>query len=215
MLRKILLILLILLAALSAYVASRPDTYTVERSAVIEAPVEVTFEQVNDFRRWDAWSPWDELDPEQKKTYTGPDQGEGAVTAWSGNDQVGRGKMTITESVENEKVVIDLQFQEPFESESTTTFRFEPAGENQTRVSWSMSGETGLMMKAMSLFMNFDEMVGNDFERGLSMLDDAAREEAAERAEAERAREAEAAAPEEGGEAEGGAGPPESGLETE
>lgn len=194
MLKNILLIFAIALVAFFGYVATRPDTYRVERSAVVDAPPEVTFDLVNDFRGWDAWSPWNELDPDQEKTYSGPESGEGAVTAWSGDDKVGKGQMTITESVENERVVIDLEFKEPFESKSVTTFRFEPAGDGDTKVSWAMEGDSGLVMKAMSLFSDFDGMVGKDFEKGLASLDEAAQAESARRAEAEARARAEAEA---------------------
>jgi uncharacterized protein YndB with AHSA1/START domain len=194
MLKNIVLVLAIVLVAFVGYVATRPDTYRVERSAVVDAPPDVTFDLVNDFRGWDAWSPWNELDPNQKKTYSGPESGEGAVTAWSGNDQVGKGQMTITESAENERVVIDLEFKEPFESKSVTTFRFEPAGEDDTSVSWAMEGESGLVMKVMGIFTDFDGAIGKDFEKGLAALDDAAQAEAARRAEAEAEARAEAEA---------------------
>jgi ribosome-associated toxin RatA of RatAB toxin-antitoxin module len=194
MLKNIVLVLAIVLVAFFGYVATRPDTYRVERSAVVAAPPDVTFDLVNDFRRWDAWSPWDELDPDQKKTYSGPASGEGAVTEWSGDEKVGKGRMTITESVEDEKVVIDLEFKEPFESKSVTTFRFEPAGDEATKVSWAMEGQSGLMMKAMGLFTDFDAMVGKDFEKGLAALDEAAQAERSRQAEVEARAEPEVAA---------------------
>jgi hypothetical protein len=69
------------------------DTYTVERSTEIEAPPEHVYEQVVDFHRWTTWSPWEDLDPELRRTYSGPDAGVGATYAWQGNRRAGTGRM--------------------------------------------------------------------------------------------------------------------------
>lgn len=198
MLKNVALAFALVVLVFVGYAATRPDTYRVERSAVVDAPPEVTFQLVNDLRGWERWSPWNELDPDQERTYSGPTSGEGAVTEWSGNEQVGTGQMTIAESVENERVVIDLEFKEPFASKSGSEFRFEPVDEDKTRVTWTMTGDSGLMMKTMSIFMDFDGRVGQDFEKGLAALNEAAQKEASERsaaAERERAAAMEAEGP--------------------
>jgi len=137
--------------------------------ATIGAPAPVVFAQVNDFHNWDAWSPWAKIDPAMKKTHEGAPAGTGAIYTWAGNDQVGEGRMTLTESRPNELVRIKLEFMKPFASTADTEFTFKPAGD-QTAVTWSMAGEKNFMAKAFGLFMNMDKMIGDDFEKGLAQM---------------------------------------------
>lgn len=185
MLKKALLVLAAVVAALVVVIATRPDSFQVERSAQIKAPPQVIFAAVNDLHQWDKWSPWEKLDPAMKKTHTGPAAGQGAIYAWSGNDKVGEGRMTILDSRPGERVEIKLEFIKPFESMSITTFTFAPAGA-ETKVTWSMTGKNNFMAKAFGLFMNMDEMIGKDFEQGLASLREISEAEAKKQAEAAR-----------------------------
>lgn len=169
MLRKLLLGAAVAVPCLLLAVASRSDTFHVERSIVIAAPPERAFAQVNDFHAWTAWSPYEKLDPGMARTYEGPSSGPGAAYAWAGNDKVGKGRMTITKSVRPSEIAIDLEFVEPFACTNAATFRFEPAPEG-TRVTWSMDGQNKFVGKAMSIFVDMDALVGGDFERGLASL---------------------------------------------
>ena len=94
------------------------------------------FAQVNDFQNWQAWSPWEKVDPALKRSYEGPKAGTGAVYAWQGNREVGEGRMTITESRPGELVRIRLEFFKPMAAVNTTEFRFRPAGE-ETAITWN------------------------------------------------------------------------------
>lgn len=145
------------------------DTYTVERSTTIKAPAEPIYAQIADFHKWTAWSPWEGLDPDMKRTYSGPDSGTGAQYGWSGNRKAGEGRMETTEAVEPSRVVIALDFLKPFKSSSVTTFELRPAGE-ATRVTWTMTGPRTLMTRVMGLFKSMDKMIGPDFEKGLERL---------------------------------------------
>ena len=99
-----------------AFVATRPDDYRIERTAVIAAPAEVVHGKLNDFHAWPEWSPWEKRDPNMTRTFDGPEAGVGSVYAWAGNDEVGEGRMTIRESVPRERVGIQLDFIKPFAS---------------------------------------------------------------------------------------------------
>jgi hypothetical protein len=127
------------------------------------------FDQVNNFHHWKEWSPWEERDPNMERTLEGPDAGVGAKYAWSGNDEVGKGKMEITESKPAELILIKLDFIEPYESTANVEFKFNPE-EDGTNVSWTMSGKNNFIGKAMCMFMNMDKMIGDDFEKGLEKL---------------------------------------------
>jgi uncharacterized protein YndB with AHSA1/START domain len=156
-------------ALLIVIVAVQPSAFRIARSVKIKAPPERVFEQVNDFHMWDAWSPWEKLDPNLQRTYSGADAGEGASYAWAGNDQVGEGKMTIVESRPGELVRIKLEFLKPFAATNEAKFTFEPEGD-ETLVTWSMTGHNNFMAKAFNLVMNMDKLIGANFEDGLASL---------------------------------------------
>jgi len=150
-------------------VASRPGEFRVNRSASLSAPASAVFALVNDFHNWEEWSPWAKLDPAAKNTFEGPNAGTGAIFAWSGNNKVGAGRMTITDSRPNELIRICLDFLRPFKATNTAEFTFEPRG-NQTLVTWSMLGQKNFVMKAFGLFMNCDDMLGKEFDKGLAQM---------------------------------------------
>lgn len=173
MIKKILLGLLVVIALFLVVAAFQPADYRVVRSASISAPASVVFSQVNDFHQWNAWSPWEKLDPAMKRTFEGPPAGVGAVYGWSGNSQVGEGRSTITESRPNELIKIRLDFVKPFVSTCNIEYTFKPEG-GQTGVTWSMDGKHNyvgkVMCLGMSLFTSMDKMVGGQFEEGLANL---------------------------------------------
>lgn len=167
MFKKLGITLGIAIALVFAVIASRPDTYKVERSATMDAPADVVYGRVVDFHGWQAWSPWDAMDPGMKKTYEG--SGKGATYHWVGNKDVGEGQMTIVELKPNEQIDIKLDFIKPWESTNRTQFTFQAAGD-KTTVTWTMLGSLGFVEKAMGLFKSWDEMIGPDFEKGLAKL---------------------------------------------
>jgi hypothetical protein len=148
-------------------IAIQPAQYTITRSAKMNAAPEAVFDQINNFHNWEAWSPWAKRDPAAKNTFEGPDAGTGAVFSWAGNAEVGEGRMTITESRPHEQIRIRLDFIKPFASTANTEFSFTPE-DNQTAVTWTMSGNNNFIGKAICMFMNMDKMIGGDFEAGLA-----------------------------------------------
>jgi Polyketide cyclase / dehydrase and lipid transport len=145
------------------------DTYTVSRSLTMHAPPERVYDQIADFRRWPGWSPWEDLDPDMKRVYSGADSGVGAAYAWSGNRRAGQGRMQITDSQPHSKIRIDLVFDKPWKARSDTLFTIEPVGSG-SNVTWSMTGEQTLMTKAMGIIKSMDKMIGPDFDKGLARL---------------------------------------------
>jgi hypothetical protein len=169
MLMPILIVVVALVVILVVVAALRPDEFRVTRSAAISAPPATVFEQVNDLHKWEEWSPWAKLDPAAKSTYEGPPTGVGAAFAWSGNNKIGQGRMTITESKPEELVKFNLEFLRPFKATNTAEFTFKSQG-GQTVITWTMLGKNNFMSKAMGLFMSCDKMVGGQFEQGLAEL---------------------------------------------
>ena len=169
MLKKILLGLAAVIVIFLIVVALQPADFKISRTAVIPAPPAAVFDQINDFHKWDAWSPWAKLDPNAKNSFDGPLAGVGAKFSWSGNNDVGEGSMKITSNKPGESVVMDLVFTKPFAATNLTEFTLKPEGSG-TAVTWSMSGRNNFIGKAVGLFMNCDKMVGTQFEKGFENL---------------------------------------------
>jgi uncharacterized protein YndB with AHSA1/START domain len=169
MLGKILIILVVVGVAFVGIVVTRPSEFHVTRSLAMSAPASTVFAQVNDLHKWKAWSPWAKMDPNATETHEGPVSGTGSIMRWAGNMKVGEGSMTIVESHPNDLIRFRLEFLKPMAATNTAEFTFKPQG-NQTLVTWSMSGHNNFIGKAMSLIMNCDKMVGDQFEQGLSQL---------------------------------------------
>ncbi len=188
----ILLIFLCFAAALLAVaILLQPDRFVVTRAAVIDASPQKVFACINNLRNWESWSPWAKLDPNAATSYDGPAAGPGAVFDWSGNKNVGAGRMTIVGSQPNARVDIRLDMRKPFKASNDVSFILTPEGRGaeasagwltralgfdksasgaKTLVTWSMSGNAGFIGKAMNLLMNCDKMVGGQFEQGLANL---------------------------------------------
>ena len=173
MLKTIALVIVVAIAGVLIFAATKPDTFAVQRSTSIKAPPDRIFPLINDFKRWDAWSPWEKKDPAMKRSYGPTTSGKGAHYAWEGNNDVGQGSMDITESVPPSKVALKLDFVKPFEGHNVVEFTQVPRGES-TDVTWSMSGPAPFMSKVMQVFVNMDRMIGKDFEAGLASLKAAA-----------------------------------------
>ena len=145
-------------------------TYTVARAVTVQADAERVYEQIVDFRRWPAWSPWEDVDPELQRTYSGAPAGVGSVYEWSGNRKAGAGRMEITGAREADRLLIDLRFLKPFKSHNAITFTLEPVPGGGTRVTWTMTGPRTLTVRILGLFTSMDKLVGGDFEKGLARL---------------------------------------------
>ncbi|RTL36541.1 MAG: polyketide cyclase [Candidatus Melainabacteria bacterium] len=157
------------ICVLAIYISSRPNSFIVQRSIIINAGPESIYPFIADFHRWTSWSPYERLDAKMEKSYSGSQSGLGAKYLWDGNEKAGAGTMEIIEATQPSKVVIKLDFSKPFEGHNVAQFRLEPK-DRTTSVSWSMSGESSVMMKFAGLFMNMDELIGKDFEIGLRTL---------------------------------------------
>jgi len=173
MLKTVALVLVVAVAAVLAFAATRPDTFRIQREINIQAPPEVVFALLDDFHRWQTWSPWEKLDPAMQRSHSGAASGRGAVYAWEGSGKVGAGRMEITESAAPARLSIQLDFINPFAARNTAEFSLQGQGE-ATRVQWAMHGPSPYISKLMGVFLNMDKMIGADFEAGLANLKAAA-----------------------------------------
>jgi uncharacterized protein YndB with AHSA1/START domain len=163
------IVLAITIAVVLILAAGKPDTFRVERAAAIGAPPEKIFDLIDDFHRWQSWSPWEGRDPAMRRSYGGAERGKGAVYAWDGNRNIGSGRMEIVDAATPSRIVIRLDFLKPFEAHNIAEFTLTPHG-GGTTIIWAMHGPAPLMFRVMHMFMNMDRMVGKDFEAGLANL---------------------------------------------
>lgn len=169
MFKFIAIVIVVLIAAVLIYAATRPDTFRIERAITIKAPPERIFAMINDLHRSIEWSPYEKKDPDMKRRHGGPATGKGATYEWDGDKNVGKGRMEIVESVPASKVVMKLDFISPFKAHNTAEFTLQPQGD-ATSVVWAMYGPSPYFSKLMCLFFSMDNMVGKDFEAGLANL---------------------------------------------
>jgi uncharacterized protein YndB with AHSA1/START domain len=169
MLKKIAVAIVVLVAALLVFAATRPDTFRVQRETSIKAPPEKIFPLINDLHNWDLWSPYEKKDPAMKKTYSGAASGKGAVSEWDGNHEVGKGRVEIAETVAPSRIMIKLDMLKPLECHNIVEFTLETNGDF-TNVTWAMNGPSPYISKLLGVFCNMDRMVGKDFEIGLANL---------------------------------------------
>lgn len=168
MIKKIALVIVVLIAAVLIYAATRPGTLHVERTATINAPPEKIVPHIVDFHQWGEWSPFEKIDPAMKRTFSGAPAGKGAVYEWQGNSEAGAGRMEITDS-QPSRVTIKLDFTAPLEGHNIAEFVLEPQGDS-TNVTWTMDGPTPYIGKLIGVFMNMETMIGGPFAEGLANL---------------------------------------------
>lgn len=168
MLKIIALAVVVLLAIVLIYAATKPDLFHVERTIDIKAPPEKVFGLISDFRQWEAWTPYNK-DPAMKKTYSANTIGKGAHYAWEGNKEVGQGEITITDATPSREIEMELHMIKPFEGRNHVVFSIEAAG-GFTKVTWALEDQHTYFLKLLSMFISMDKMIGKDFEAGLAKL---------------------------------------------
>jgi len=168
MLKKILGVIVLAIAAVLIYAATKPDTFTLQRSAAIAAPPDKIFPLIADVKAFNTWNPYALKDPASKMAYEGPASGVGAAYSWD-SEALGAGRMEITEASAPSRVQAKLEFKRPFTTTNRVEFTLQPQG-TQTQVTWAMSGPMPYLSKLMTTFVSMDRMVGADFEAGLANL---------------------------------------------
>ena len=169
MIKRIAIAVVALVGAVLIFAATKPDTFRIERSTLIKAPPERVFALIDDFHQWEKWSPWERIDPQLQRTYSGANSGKGAVYAWNGNKDVGAGRMEIVESTPPAKIVLTLDFSAPFEAHNLVQFSLDPQGD-ATKLTQAMYGPSPYVSKLMGIFFDMDKMVGDKYEEGLASI---------------------------------------------
>lgn len=170
---RILLAIVVVIAAVLIYAAMKPGTFRIQRSITIAAPANQVFPLINDLHNWPAWEPDDRKDPSMTQSFSGAQSGAGAIRDWDAKSSAGKGRMTIVESVPGQKVRVAVDWERPFKVVNMNEFVLTPA-RSGTQVTWSMEGPNIYMLKLMGVFINMDKMMGKHFEDGLAGLKSAA-----------------------------------------
>ena len=169
MLKTVLLVVAIAIAALLAYAAFKPDSFRLSRSTTINAPPDKVFALINDLRQFNAWNPFAKLDPQNGITYDAVTVGVGGAYNWQG-EKSGAGRMQITESVPAQRVSAKLDFSKPFKAHNGVDFTVQAQGDKACTVTWAMHGPMPFLNRLMTTFFDMDKTVGKDFEAGLANL---------------------------------------------
>lgn len=154
------------------------STFTITRSARTSAATQHVLPLVHDFRSWVRWSPWEGLDDNLQRTYSGARTGEGSRYAWDGNKKAGAGTMEMTRADER-GAGIDLAFTKPFRATNHVTIDVTPAADGGSDLAWTMTGEQGLFGRLFYKIFPMEKMLSRDFDKGLAQLSAAAEQDAA------------------------------------
>ena len=172
-LKVFLLVIVVLILSVVIIASTRPSDFKVERHVLIKTTPDKVYPYISDLKKFSEWNPFEKKDPKIKKTFIGKDSGVGSIYEWEGNSEVGKGQMEIKEVVTNSKVIYELRFEKPMKGTNIAEFNLSQENknnENLTKISWSMTGKNNIISKIICLFINFDKMVGGDFQKGLENL---------------------------------------------
>ncbi len=168
----ILIIVLCVVAIPFILGAFKSNEFKMSRDITINKPKQEVFDYVKHIKNQDNFAVWMSLDPTMKRQYSGIDGNVGFVSEWDSNHkQVGAGKQTIVGIKDGERVDMKLEFLKPWKNVSDAYFTTDPVGDNQTKVTWGYyNGTIKYPMKVMMVFMNMENMIGKDFEKGLAKM---------------------------------------------
>lgn len=170
-LKKLSVLLLSLVCVVLLIALFVRDDFSVERSIEIEAPSDNVYEYVRFLKNQEEFGPWQKLDPKMQHSLEGEDGEVGAISSWnSKNEDVGVGEQEIIKLDDGKRVDFELRFKEPFESTALAYFSTEAKSEGKTLVTWSISGESSWPWNIMYLFMDMDQELGPDLDKGLKSL---------------------------------------------
>ena len=166
---KIFLLVIVVIAAVLIYAATRPDTFRIERSTSVAAPPDKVFALIDDLHQFNTWNPWLRKEPNVEQAYEGKASGVGSAYRWRG-DKTGSGRMEIVELLPAQRVAMKLDFFKPIEAHHRAEFTIDPEAGGHSKITWAMSGSSPYLSKLMTIFFSMDKMVGPDFEAGLANL---------------------------------------------
>lgn len=167
-------------AGFLGYVAMQPGELAVSKTITVKATPDDVAPYARDLRKWNEWSPWADIDPEVQAAYSDPSDGKGAWYSWEGNDDVGKGKMTVTTDAEGQ-VVHEVAFERPMEDVAESTIRWKATDPEHTEITWSFRQEAGFGTKLANVLMDIETMLQGDYDKGMVRMQPLVEKAAAER----------------------------------
>ena len=147
------------------------DEYSVVKQIEINKSTEEVFDYIKYLKNQDEYSAWAQMDPNMKKDYKGIDGEVGFISSWdSKNEDVGKGEQEIMKIDDGNRIDFELRFIEPFEATDQAYMTTVETDEGKTKVSWGFNGKIAYPMNLMLLFMDMEEMLGPDLQKGLESL---------------------------------------------
>lgn len=142
-----------------------------EKSITINVPVEKVWQNTNTLKAMDQWSPWNRLDADMQKDWTGTEGQPGERMCWSSkNEKAGKGCQEIKKvDVAEKRIDTSIRFMSPYESEADTYVKVTAEGKG-SKVTWGFTSQIPYPFTIMKLFMNMDGAIGKDYDKGLSSL---------------------------------------------
>lgn len=169
--KKVGFVLLTLVALFLIIALFIDGEYSVAKSVEINKPKDVVFEYAKYLKNQDEYSAWAQMDPNMKKTFKGTDGKVGFVSSWnSKKEDVGVGEQEIMAIEDGEIIKFELRFKEPFEATDNAYISTKSVNDNQTKVTWGFEGKMNYPMNFFMLFMDMEEMLGPDLQKGLENM---------------------------------------------
>jgi uncharacterized protein YndB with AHSA1/START domain len=169
MIFRILLGLVIVVAAVLIFAATKPSTFHVNKSITIKARQEMVYGLIVNFHNWPRWAPQDRDDPTMQRTYSGQPSGLGAVSDWTSQGRAGAGQMRVTSAIAPSQLDVAVDWKKPFKVRNSHEFTLLPVA-GGTEVTWTAEGTNLYMMKIMEVFVGVNGLMGKHFEAGLRNL---------------------------------------------
>ena len=153
-----------------------PKDLNVTESMEIEAPASIIYSLTNSLRNMEQWNEWTLSDSTVQTTYNDIASGVGASSSWS-SDITGKGTQQIIESVTNQKVRSQLNF-DGWDGDNFADISIQADGDKQL-VSYTFEG-TPLpwFMKGFALVTGMKGTMKSNYEKSLTHLKRVAEERA-------------------------------------
>lgn len=170
-LKYLLFLILIIGIGAAVYFGTQDGTYDVKDSALVNAPAEVVFNKINEYKTWEQWAPWQENDTTIAVTYAEKTSGEGASYSWEGKEI--DGSLTTLKTIPNKEIEQSTTMSTPAgENKSKVYWDFEEVEKNKTNVTWGIKGEHSFSDKVYFAIsgVNFNDQMHQLFRKGLTNL---------------------------------------------
>lgn len=164
----IILLLVVVVVVIGMFVA--PTEMSYEKSISINAPVDVVWENTNSLEDMNIWSPWTKKDPNMSEEMSGTPGTVGSMHSWDSEvETVGKGSQAITGIDAPNRIDTELIFYTPYESKAQAYVALVAEGDG-TKATWGFYSETPRPMNLFMMFMDMEDLIGEDYQQGLNSL---------------------------------------------